>query len=278
MTPFFSILVATYNAETTISRLLGSLCSQKCRDFELVIQDGASSDNTLEILEAHKERIPAVSVVSEPDTGIYDAWNKALPRVRGEWVLFLGADDELADGETLELCAKILSSLPESVVYVGGSVETIGNDSVPVAVMPYIPETVNKTHWRAMPFPHQGLWHRLSLFGENRFDSDLRIVADFDFVCRTWTLESGNVALPFVVTRMRRGGVSDQPSSVLRMRWELAIVAARYFPDVWTASCIKGLIKGSLLWLCCLILGKRAPAILDAGRKLRGLPSAWKGL
>lgn len=278
VTPFLTIIVATYNGAKTLPQLLESLSAQACRDFEIIIQDGASSDETVAVAESFRNNLPALSIASEPDSGIYDAWNKALLRVRGEWLLFLGADDELADKETLALCANSLSSFSGAAVYAGGSVETIGLDGMPVSVLPYLPGSVDKSCWRAMPFPHQGLWHRRSLFEGNQFDSSLRIVADFDFVCRTWTLENGNAVLPFIITRMHRGGISDQPSSVLRMRWELATVAARYFPDVWTASCVKGLAKGCLLWFCCAILGKRTAAVLDAGRKLRGLPPAWKGL
>lgn len=276
--PFLTIITATYNAAVTLPRLLDSLSAQTCRDFEIIIQDGASSDETLAVAESFRNSLPALSIASESDRGIYDAWNKALPRIRGEWVLFTGADDELAGKDTLALCANTLTSFSGSMEYAGGSVETIGLDGTPVSILPYLPGFVDKSRWRAMPFPHQGLWHRRSLFEGNRFDSSLRIVADFDFVCRTWTLENGNAVLPFIITRMHRGGISDQPSTVLRMRWELATVAARYFTDVWTASCVKGLAKGCLLWLCCAICGKWATAVLDAGRKLRGLPPAWKGL
>jgi glycosyltransferase involved in cell wall biosynthesis len=57
MTPFFTIITATYNAAATLPRLLDSLAAQTCRDFELVIQDGASTDATAAIAEAYRERL-----------------------------------------------------------------------------------------------------------------------------------------------------------------------------------------------------------------------------
>ena len=85
-----TIITATYNATATLPRLLESLATQTCQDFELIIQDGASKDDTVAVAESYRHRLPALSLASEPDTGIYDAWNKALSRVRGEWVLVFG--------------------------------------------------------------------------------------------------------------------------------------------------------------------------------------------
>ena len=85
--PLFTIITAAYNAAATLPRLLDSLAGQTCRDFELIIQDGASKDDTVAMAESYRHKLPALSLASEPDTGIYDAWNKALSRVRGEWVL-----------------------------------------------------------------------------------------------------------------------------------------------------------------------------------------------
>ncbi|MDR3362753.1 MAG: glycosyltransferase [Desulfovibrio sp.] len=80
MVPFFTIITATRNAAATLPRLLDFLACQTCRDFELVIQDGASTDGTVGLAEAYRDLLPALSLDSAPDRGIYDAWNKALGR------------------------------------------------------------------------------------------------------------------------------------------------------------------------------------------------------
>jgi len=276
--PFFTVITATRNAAATLPRLLESLAGQTCRDFELIIQDGASTDGTVAIAEAWRERLPALYLASEQDKGICDAWNKALPRIRGQWVLFLGADDRLDSDTVLGQCFAMLRKAPDTLQYAGGMVQTVTVANDPVKIHPYDLNITNKNIWRAMPFPHQALFHRRSLFYEARFDAALRIAADYDFVCRTWTEENGSLVLPFVITKMRRGGISDSPASALRVRWENAVVSARYFEHVWTIACAKGLLKGGLVRLICALFGKRAPAILDLGCRLRGLPPAWRGL
>lgn len=92
-TPFFSILIATYNAENTIRRCLKSLAKQKMDDMEIRIIDGGSSDNTLHIIDEFTY-LP-IKVTSEPDDGLYDALNKGIQTSSGQWIQVLGSDDEL---------------------------------------------------------------------------------------------------------------------------------------------------------------------------------------
>jgi glycosyltransferase involved in cell wall biosynthesis len=97
--PYVSVVVAVFNGVDTLQRALDSLFAQTYRDWELVVIDGGSTDGSVAILERASDRISYW--VSEPDRGIYDAWNKALSRLRGQWVVFLGADDYLADRSVL---------------------------------------------------------------------------------------------------------------------------------------------------------------------------------
>lgn len=88
-----SIIIATYNAEGTIRRALKSILQQKNQDIELVVVDGASTDSTVSIVNDFV--FPKKTVISEPDKGIYDAYNKGWVNAHGEWIYYLGADDEL---------------------------------------------------------------------------------------------------------------------------------------------------------------------------------------
>ena len=91
-----TIVTATYNAGKTLEYCIKSVLKQKADDIEYVIVDGASTDNTLDIVEKYKSSIDII--ISEKDRGVYDAWNKALDVCHGEWIIFLGADDFYADG------------------------------------------------------------------------------------------------------------------------------------------------------------------------------------
>lgn len=88
-----SIVIATFNAAKTLERCLQSIVPQLTDATELVIVDGGSEDETLSIIKKYEQYV--AYTVSEPDKGIYDAWNKGVKVAHGEWIMFIGADDIL---------------------------------------------------------------------------------------------------------------------------------------------------------------------------------------
>ena len=99
----FSIITITYNAEKVLQRTLDSVRSQTYRDMEHLIVDGASTDETVAMAEAYRQRASYDVVVrSEPDKGIYDAMNKGLRLATGDYVVFMNAGDTFHDERTLE--------------------------------------------------------------------------------------------------------------------------------------------------------------------------------
>ena len=98
--PFLSIIVPTFNSEVTIKKCLDSIISQSFSDFEVLIIDGISKDNTLSIVNKFND--PRIKIISESDKGIYDAMNKGITLGRGDWLYFLGSDDELYEREVLQ--------------------------------------------------------------------------------------------------------------------------------------------------------------------------------
>ena len=91
--PLVSVIIATYNAESSISITLDSLSKQTFRDFEVLMVDGASTDNTVSITKSFSAL--NIEVKSDVDDGIGDAWNKGVARSCGRWIIFLNAGDIL---------------------------------------------------------------------------------------------------------------------------------------------------------------------------------------
>ena len=109
-----SIITVTYNAEKYVEPTINSVLGQSFRDLEYLIIDGNSSDGTMEIVERHKKNIN--HIISEKDSGVYDAMNKGLKMAQGEYILFLNAGDELSKPTILE---EIFNSKPDADVYYG---------------------------------------------------------------------------------------------------------------------------------------------------------------
>lgn len=94
--PKISIITITYNSENTLEETIKSIVSQNYPNLEYIIIDGASSDNTLAIVENYKEHITIL--VSEPDKGISDAFNKGIDRASGDIIGLINSDDILLPG------------------------------------------------------------------------------------------------------------------------------------------------------------------------------------
>src|SRR6266436_7822019 len=88
-----SIVMATYNAGKYLESALQSIIQQNYPCLEIIMIDGKSQDNTLSIINKYQKNISFWK--SEPDEGIYDAWNKGVAISTGEWIMFLGSDDVL---------------------------------------------------------------------------------------------------------------------------------------------------------------------------------------
>lgn len=119
--PLFSIITITYNASHTVERTLDSISSQDFKDFEHIVIDGASCDNTLDLINdspgAERRR-----VISEPDKGLYDAMNKGLRAAQGRYLIFLNAGDKFHSSDTLSVLARTISDHANPGVVYGQTV------------------------------------------------------------------------------------------------------------------------------------------------------------
>lgn len=114
--PVFSIITVTYNAGQWLERTILSVLNQSYPAIEYIIIDGASTDQTVEIIKHYASGI--ARWVSEPDKGLYDAMNKGLERATGDYVWFLNAGDTLHTADTVQKIAMSLKkkvSLPDII-------------------------------------------------------------------------------------------------------------------------------------------------------------------
>ncbi len=114
--PFFSVVIATKNAAQTLANCLKSLSEQTFKDFEVLVIDAASADNTVPIAESYKTLLN-LNCNSEPDKGTYDAMNKAIAIAKGNYFYFLGTDDSLYSNTILEQIANELIKSKSMVLY-----------------------------------------------------------------------------------------------------------------------------------------------------------------
>jgi glycosyltransferase involved in cell wall biosynthesis len=245
--PYVSIVIATRNAASTLESCLASLLAQTYKDWELVVIDGASTDGTQEILARHHHSI--ARWVSEPDTGIYDAWNKGMDRVHGTWIQFLGADDRLASPAVLAAVADDLHEAEGRYRVVYGMVQLVDAAGRILATWGTPWATTQPLFRGGMTIPHPGTFHHRSLFEGQRFDDSFRIAGDYEFLLRVLPSEEA-LFVPRVVVAMGSGGVSNRPAELIAS----AIESER-------ARRLHGLGRGPAEWAPHVILLRARLAI-----------------
>ena len=180
-TPNISIVVATRNAAAGIRACIDSIINQTYPSFEILVQDALSTDATLSILKDYDQA--RTKVTSEADHGIYDAWNRALGRAQGNWIMFLGADDRLAHPQVLQNRIHLLSNHAGRVDLVCGRIAFISEDGTVKK------QTGAAWNWQSMlkyqVVAHIGLMHHRAIF-ENFgcFSTRYTIAGDYDFLLR----------------------------------------------------------------------------------------------
>lgn len=198
--PKLSILIATFNAEKTLDSCLKSILAQEFKDFEILIADGLSTDNTVQIIESFSETITYWH--SHKDNGIYDAWNQALTKAKGEYICFIGADDCFSDEFALSRIFDRLDSNKYDLISSKGlflgfrKSHIIGN-----------PWNYKKLS-RRITICHPGLMHHRSLFERfGNFDTKFRIVGDYEFLLRL-PPETTSLHVDSINVHVGDGGIS----------------------------------------------------------------------
>ena len=202
-----SIITATYNRADTIERAIRSIKDQTYQNVEMVIVDGASSDNTLEtVFELITEKD---KVLSEKDDGIYDALNKGLSNATGQIIGFLHSDDLYADKNVLTFITDIFLDQKVDIVY--GDVTFFSKSSPDKVIRRYKSDllTLSNLAWGKMP-AHPAIFYRREVFESlGGFKQDYKIAADYEFLCRL--MKNSNFVLKYVnksLVRMQVGGAS----------------------------------------------------------------------
>lgn len=221
-----SIITATYNAASELAVTARSIRDQTYPRIQWIVIDGGSRDGTVDEIRRNEDIVSYWQ--SEKDRGIYDAWNKGCSEIEGDWVLFLGAGDELAGCDVIEKCVSHLERAGDAHEIVYGKIALISEDGTALCEIGE-PWAALKGKWGGLlPLlpPHPSSFHRGEMFkGRNPFDTRFRFAGDSDFVARS-VLRADPLFIPLLVDRMLAGGVSARSSNTLRLARERRFIAS----------------------------------------------------
>jgi glycosyltransferase involved in cell wall biosynthesis len=205
-----SIITITYQAEKFLERTIQSILEQGHRpEIEYVIVDGASTDGTRALINTYRNDIDIL--ISEKDRGIYDAMNKGLQVVNGEYVLFLNAGDTFTAKNTLEHLLKALDSNPDILVGDAMFVDMLGQEiGLRSVVTPHqIPEKLTwKSFKKGMVICHQSFIVKRDL--APRFNLEYQLSSDIDWEIKCLKLSQKTMQLAEPICKYLMGGASVQ--------------------------------------------------------------------
>lgn len=237
--PVLTVATVTRNCVGTIGATISSVAAAKRPDIEYVVIDGASTDGTLEQLQMASGVIDRL--VSEPDTGIYNAMNKAVGLARGDYVLFINGDDEVLPsgfGDVMTALATWKADIVCATTLVG-SVE-----------QPQ--ERLIAEPWKLLFFnsiPHPSAFTATKLLKRFPFREDLRIASDYDFFLRCLLARARFARVEAPTALHRRGGesgnVERSAAEVERVRHERL---GSWYPFVNGIQQARRAARGTLAW------------------------------
>ncbi len=204
--PFFSIVTITFNNYDELLRTYESVKTQSYGDFEWIVINGGSKDNTQDFLAAVK--MENFCYVSEKDKGIFDAMNKGIDRAKGEFITFLNSGDVFSEPGTLETIKNKFDELgrENGIDFIFGD----SNEKDEAGSLFYRP---SRKYWRrkmGMFTHHQAMFYKMEVINAHKITYDLKFefAADYDFTLHFLKFSRAYLYIPVSICTFMQGGFS----------------------------------------------------------------------
>ena len=266
--PLISVIIAVFNGADQLMRSIGSVVDQTYPNKELVIMDGGSTDGTVELIKANRHKIDYWE--SQPDRGIYHAWNKALTHTRGDWIYFLGADDYLCHLNVFMDIVPYLAACARKTRIVYGPVHFVAADGRIVGTYGQPWSRLQKRFKEVMCIPHQGIFHHQALFKmHGEFNESYQIAGDYELLLRELKTGQAEFIPDVLVANSQIGGMSSNPRySIFALR-EFARArrenGIQRIPVLWSWIYLKA---NARYFLRALVGDKKANKVANLYRRL----------
>lgn len=274
--PAVSVIIGVKNGAPTLQRCLDSIAGQDYAPREIVVVDGASTDGTRELLERNAREGKVDDFISEPDRGIYEAWNKAIRRSRGRWISFLGCDDVYHDAASLRALVQAGDAAGGRSRVVYGRIDLVTADGALLETIGVPWEDAREAFLAGVNIPHPGTLHHREMLEEHRlFDESFRIAGDYNLLLSELPGRPP-VFVDRIVVDMCFGGMSSRPAAIYRTLQEVQRARATHGLHSKPARLRQALAAAWIGSWIERLFGDRAYCfIADLYRVARGKPRIW---
>lgn len=216
-----SIITAAFNSGSTIADTLKSVSAQTYQNIDHIIIDGASKDNTLVLVKEHGARVS--TIVSEPDRGIYDAYNKGIAMATGEIIGMLNSDDLYFSNDVIGRVMKEFENPEIDACY--ADLVYVDKDDTSKIVRYWKSAKFSKGDFlRGFVPAHPTLFLRREVYQKcGLFNPEYRLAADYEFMLRIFEKHGvSSTYIPELFVRMRTGGATGKNlANILKQNKEI---------------------------------------------------------
>lgn len=242
-----SVITVCYNAVSVIEKTIKSVTAQRYDDYEYIIVDGNSHDGTVDVIKSSSS---ITRWISEPDSGIYQAMNKAVRMATGDYCIFLNAGDLFAHDLTLKAASLFLEDGFD--VLTGCEISTQKGKVIDYVVPP---QEAKLLHFYHTSISHQSSFIRRSLLLECPYDEQLRLVSDWKFWMQTIVLGGKSYrAIDVDVSIFNHDGLTY--SQIHVGHFERRKVLEELLPEDVRVEYDKKVYHSHFSWLVNKVLGK----------------------
>lgn len=229
--PFVSFIIATFNSGNSLASTLESILSQTYRNFEIIVIDGGSSDETVDILKGYGDYL--AYWVSEPDRGIADAFNKGVRVAIGDYINFQGSGDTLTNNVVLSEIFTNWDFVEDFVIARINRVTNTSEKKVLWTSKRNKPKfNYNTLVWR-MSLYHQALFTRKSYFRQyGEFDENLKYSMDYEHVLRSFKNNPSIYTVNVIFSNWRQDGLGENNELKIFNEYNLIKLRHRIKPRV----------------------------------------------
>lgn len=220
-----SVITACYNAQDTIEDTIRSVANQTYPDIEYIIIDGASKDKTLEIANKYKDKVSVL--ISEPDSGVYNAMNKGINAASGDLIFFLNADDIFINETVIENFVKFAENNKQGLIL--GNIILLDkyNGTVFHEKQPLIDniQLLKSTVFHPATFFKKEVFEKYGLYNEEN-----KIASDYEWYLNYFVKNKGDYAyLDKPVTIFSMSGISSNEEHSKLHQAERKQIQQKYF-------------------------------------------------
>ena len=237
--PLVTIITATFNAAVHLPHTIKSIRELTYDNIQWIVVDGASKDSTVELIQQNDDVIDYW--ISEPDSGIYDAWNKGVSLAQGEWIAFVGAGDSYISN-AIDIYMDVINASPTKLDLASSRVRLVDSYGLEKRVWGAA------FNWRLfksyMTIAHVGALHHKGLFEKfGFFDTSYTSAGDYEFLMRCGA-HLNAIYLDVITSEMLIGGISNGYKGL----FETYLIQRKYGvgfsakPRFWL-SCAKRFIR-----------------------------------